>query len=102
MHVRVNSDDEDGKVEEVVIVKTDIKAPKATAFAKVDGQKLNLSTNTENDGEDNTIDDDTLEALMVVAAVGDDVDANLPKIKSLSANLTETPAPLGITVGRWR
>ena len=35
MHVRVNSDDEDGKVEEVVIVKTDIKAPKATAFAKV-------------------------------------------------------------------
>ena len=22
--------------------------------------------------------------------------------ESLSANLTETPAPLGITVGRWR
>ena len=41
MHVRVNSDDEDGKVEEVVIVKTDIKAPKATPFAKVPGQTLN-------------------------------------------------------------
>ena len=35
MLVRVNSDDEDGKVEEVVIVKTDIKAAKAKAFGKV-------------------------------------------------------------------
>ena len=41
MLVRVNSDDADGKVEEVVIVKTDINAAKATAFAKVPGQQLN-------------------------------------------------------------
>ena len=34
MHVRVNSDDADGKVEEVVVVSTDIDAPKAVAFAK--------------------------------------------------------------------
>ena len=34
MHVRVNSDDADGKVEEVVVVSTDIDAPKPVAFAK--------------------------------------------------------------------
>ena len=38
MHVRTMPENEDGEVvEEVVIVKTDIKAPKATLFAKVPG-----------------------------------------------------------------
>ena len=38
MHVRTMEADADGNVvEEVVIVSTDIKAPRATAFAKVDG-----------------------------------------------------------------
>ena len=42
MLVRAMEADEDGNVvEEVVIVSTDIEAPKATAFAKVDGQALN-------------------------------------------------------------
>ena len=45
MHVRTMPENEDGEVvEEVVIVKTDIKAPKATLFAKVPGgaQVLNV------------------------------------------------------------
>ena len=42
MNVRRNSgDDDDNNVEEVVIVRTDIDAPKATAFAMVSGQGLN-------------------------------------------------------------
>ena len=42
MHTRTMEADEDGNVvEEVVIVSTDIAAPKATAFAKVTGQTLN-------------------------------------------------------------
>ena len=42
MHVReMEADDEGNVVEEVVIVKTDIAAPKATAFAKVADQALN-------------------------------------------------------------
>ena len=44
MHVRVNSDDANGKVEEVVIVRTDIEAPKATPFAEVTGQTLTVDT----------------------------------------------------------
>ena len=65
MHVRVNSDDEDGKVEEVVIVKTDIKAPKATAFAKVPGQELNVDLDENVDANDDGIDDNDLTALTV-------------------------------------
>ena len=45
-HVRVNSDDEDGKVEEVVIVKTDIGDPTPTPF----GDEHMLDTN-ENDAD---------------------------------------------------
>ena len=42
MHVRTMKADDDGNiVEEVVIVSTDIDAPKAVAFAKVPGQVLN-------------------------------------------------------------
>ena len=41
MLVRVNSDDDEGKVEEVVVVRTDIEAPKATPFGEVAGQILN-------------------------------------------------------------
>ena len=56
MHVRVNSDDEDGKVEEVVIVKTDIAAPKATPFAMVrnpEGELTQvLNANPETTGGD--------------------------------------------------
>ena len=53
MHVRVNSDtsdEEDGsKVEEVVIVATDIAAPTATPFGDV--HPLDFNTNMENDPE---------------------------------------------------
>ena len=41
MFVRTMEANDDGEVvEEVVIVRTDIEAPKATAFAKVPGQEL--------------------------------------------------------------
>ena len=65
MHVRTkDANDDDEVVEEVVIVKTDIEPPKATAFAKV--HTLDVSTNTENDGGAGT-DDDTFEAILVDA-----------------------------------
>ena len=48
MHVRTMEANADGEVvEEVVVVSTDIDAPKATAFAMVDGQTLDVSTNTD-------------------------------------------------------
>ncbi len=60
MHVRTHDADDDGNVmEEVVVVRTDIEAPKAVEFAKfevmaADGtvttpQELNVSTDTTND-----------------------------------------------------
>ena len=50
MHTRTMEADDDGNVvDEVVIVSTDIAAPKATAFAKVMGQTLDVTTNTMND-----------------------------------------------------
>ena len=50
MHSRMMEADDDGNVvEEVVIVSTDIEAPKATAFAMVTGQTLDVTTNTMND-----------------------------------------------------
>ena len=53
MHVRKMDADEDGNVvEEVVIVSTDIEAPKATPFAMVAGQELNA----DEDGADATDD----------------------------------------------
>ena len=88
MLVRVNSDDEDGKVEEVVIVKTDIDAPTATAFAEVDGQMLNV----RQDGEDAT-DDDPDDALTIAAVEVTDGadDVILPKI--MAARLSRTRFP---------
>ena len=50
MHVRAMEADSDGNVvEEVVIVSTDIDAPKATPFAMVMGQELDVTTDTTND-----------------------------------------------------
>ena len=77
MLVRVNSDDEDGKVEEVVIVKTDIDAPTATAFAKVDGQMLNVRQDRAEATDDDP--DDALTILAVEVTEGAD-DVILPKI----------------------
>ena len=64
MHVRTMDVNDDGEVvQEVVVVKTDIEAPKATAFAMVAGQALNVHTDTTND--DPT---ETFEALTVDTA----------------------------------
>ena len=82
MHVRVNSDEDDVKVEEVVIVRTDIDAPKATPFAEVTGQGLNardLDDTVDADSDGTATNDFT--ALTITAG---DSDANLPKIKSSS------------------
>ena len=55
MHVRTMKADDDGNVmEEVVMVTTDIEAPKATPFAMVTGQMLNardLDAGTDTDGD---------------------------------------------------
>ena len=56
MHVRTMKADSDGNVmEEVVIVSTDIDAPKATPFAMVTGQTLNVdldpTADADNDGD---------------------------------------------------
>ena len=71
MHVRTMEADEDGNVvEEVVIVSTDIAAPRAVAFAKfedMDGntpQELLVTTDTTND----PVEGATFEALTVVTA----------------------------------
>ena len=69
MLVRVNSDDEDGKVEEVVIVKTDIKAAKATPLTL----DFDLDNAVDTDGDDVVDNDYTALEVMV---------ANLSKIKS--------------------
>ena len=81
MHVRVNSDDEDGKVEEVVIVKTDIDAPTATPFEEVNGQELDardLDETMDGDDMDGT-DTNDYTALNVAAGINN---VNLPKIMS--------------------
>ena len=71
MHVRTMDADDEGNVEEeVVVVSTDIEAPKATAFAKVAGQTLNVNTNTMNDSPA-----ETFEALTVLGA-------NIGEVKS--------------------
>ena len=81
MHTRKMEADEDGNVvEEVVIVSTDIKAPRATAFAKVADQTLNardLDDEVNADNMGSATNDWT--ALTVVAGTGN---VNLPKIKS--------------------
>ena len=63
MHVRTMEANDDGEVvEEVVVVRTDIDAPKATPFAMVAEQTLDVSTNTDNDVQGETA---TFEALTV-------------------------------------
>ena len=64
MLVRVNSDDADGKVEEVVIVKTDIKAAKATPLTL----NFDLDPLVDTDGDEDLTNDFT--ALTVVAVTG--------------------------------
>ena len=92
MHVRTMPENDDGEVEEeVVIVKTDIKAPKATKFADVAGQELTLSTNTMNDSPT-----PTNEALLVLPGTDD---ANLPKIKSPAF---AAPAAAVLTFARYQ
>ncbi len=81
MHVRVNSDDDDdGKVEEVVVVRTDIDAPKATPFAEVTNEDTTLSQalTVRKDGGSIT-DADPADSILVQAGTGN---ANLPKIMS--------------------
>ncbi len=77
MHTRVMEADDDGDVmEEVVMVRTDIEAPTATAFAMVEGQALNardLDDDVDADGDGNPGNDFT--ALAIAAG-------NLPKIMS--------------------
>ena len=76
MHVRVNSDEDGVKVEEVVIVATDIDPPTATPFGEI--HTLDVNTNMENDPEAG---DETNEALRLVPGTNN---VNLPLIKSAS------------------
>ena len=82
MHTRAMEADDDGNVvEEVVVVMTDIAAPKATAFEKVrdaDGV-LTQVLNARNDGENVVPDTNPADSLTVAAGVDN---VNLPKIKS--------------------
>ena len=98
MHTREMEADEDGNVvEEVVIVSTDIQAPKAVAFAKFEDdegvatQVLNAHTDTTND--DTTV---TFEALTVVTAnfaliESDAFTAGTEAELTFNANDAETP-----------
>ena len=80
-HTRTMEADTDGNVvEEVVVLTTDIEAPKSTAFAMVAGQELNardLDENVDADGNNENKDDFT--ALNVEKGIND---VNLPKIMS--------------------
>ena len=62
MGMNVRGPNDDGETE-IVVVHTDIEAPKATEFAKVSGQELDVSTNTDNDSPQTTY-----EALTVLTA----------------------------------
>ena len=80
MHSRAMEADDDGNVvEEVVMVSTDIEAPKATAFAMVTGQALNardLDTGVDADDDGDMTNDYTALTLIAVGADG----ANLSKV----------------------
>ena len=68
MHVRMMKADDDGNVEsEVVIVSTDIEAPKATDFEDVPGQALNADLDTNTDADNDGTADNDLTALWVGA-----------------------------------
>ena len=96
MHTRKMEADEDGNVvEEVVIVSTDIAAPKAVAFAKYESdangtltQVLNVNTDTTNDPEGGAA-TATSEALEV-----DQTDANVLALVKSSAFTAGTAAEL--------
>ena len=78
MLVREMEADDDGNVvEEVVIVSTDIEAPKATAFAKVAGQAPNVDLDTTMDADD----DGTAENDLTALSLG--VDANTAPMASV-------------------
>ena len=87
MLVRTKDADDDGNVEEeVVVIGTDIKAPRVVAFAKVDGQALNardLDTGKDADGDGTPNNDFT--ALTVATT-----DAVLALVKSPAFPLTGT------------
>ncbi len=72
MHTRTMAADDDGNVmEEVVMVRTTIEAPTATAFAMVAGQALNVDLDTAVDADnDGTVDDD-----LTALAVGADINS---------------------------
>ena len=66
MHTRTMEEDDDGnRVEEVVIVSTDIEAPKATAFAMVEGQSLNARADGTTPDDTDTDDTNNSDALTI-------------------------------------
>ena len=87
MHTRAMAADDDGNVvEEVVIVSTDIEAPKATAFAMVAGQALNardLDDAVDADGDGTATNDFTALAVGATADV-------LALVKGFAANTVRT------------
>ena len=93
MFVRTKDADADGNVEEeVVIVGTDIKAPRAVAFAKVTGQALNardLDDDTDADGDGTANNDFT--ALTVPEIATGDAGADQRKLV-MSSSFTSTVA----------
>ncbi len=67
-HDRTQDAKDDGDVDnEIVMVSTDIDAPKATAFAKVDGQELDVDLAPTMDADNNGNPADDFTALMVAA-----------------------------------
>ena len=91
MHVLTMDADDDGNVvEEVVIVTTDIEAPKATAFAKVAGQTLDVDLDPATDGPDaDTTADNDFTALAV-----DETSADVRALVMSSAFTAGTAAVL--------
>ena len=87
MNLRVNSDDEDGKVEEVTVVRTDIKAPTARPFGVDDDNMGVYMLEDRKDGM--TVDEDNPADSLGVDEATDGV-SNLPKIMA-----TDFAAPSG-------
>ena len=91
-HVRTMEDDDGNMVEEVVIVSTDIEAPKATAFAKVAGQELNVD-------EDDVMTADNAEDAVALDPGGALVETNPDQAAVLSKMMSsEFAAALGTSV----
>ena len=91
MHTRMMEADDDGNVmTEVVVVTTDIEAPKATKFAEVMGQTLNVDLDTTTDADNDGTADNDLTALAVgadinTAPVADDPVLGLVKSAAFAA-----------------